>query len=120
MANVVIALSNANFKAGLAGYAKLFPFARHHPKIAASQLVLAAASHALHDFGLACIENQRAGQHHADRFFGAVSQRDVVADAFAVEVHICPRGHADMVDFCCCHGFGEGLAGGNRLTGAPT
>jgi hypothetical protein len=66
------------------------------PHIAASQLVFAAAAHALHDLGGTRAKSQLAGQHDADRFFGAIGQAKAVADAFAIEIHVCGCSEGDV------------------------
>ena len=104
VADVVISLGDANLKAGLTGHTEFFASFGADPFMAACQFVFARTTHTLHDFGSASVECQSGGQDHAYRFFGAVCQRDVVADAFAIEVNVGLGGDGDVVDFLGGHG----------------
>ena len=67
--------------------------------MAALEFVFARATYALHDFGRAGIEVEGRGEHHTDRFFGAICQNDVVADAFTVKVDVGLGGNGNVVEF---------------------
>jgi len=81
---------------------------------AALEFEFARATHALHDFRRAGIESEGGGKNHAYRFFCAVGQSDVVADAFAVKVDVGLCGDGCVVDFFGGHGSGV-LATRGRL-----
>ena len=102
--DVVISLSDANLKAGLAWHTEFFASFGADPVLAACQFVFARTPHALHDFGCAGVEGQSGRQNHAHRFFGAVCQHDVVADAFAIKVNVGLGGDGDVIDFLGGHG----------------
>ncbi len=104
VADVVISLCDTNLKAGLAWHTEFFASFGADPVLAACQFVFARTPHTLHDFGRASVECQSGGQDHAHRFFGAVCQCDVVADAFAIKVNVGLGGHGDVVDFLGGHG----------------
>ena len=88
VADVVVCLGDANVKTGIARDAELLARFRAEPIIAALEFVFARPSHALHDFRSAGIESQGRGENNAHRFLGAISQNDVVTDAFAVKVDV--------------------------------
>jgi hypothetical protein len=60
--------------------------------------------HAFHDFRRAGIEGQGRREYNAHRFFGAVGQNDVVADAFAVKVDVGLGGDGNVIKFFGGHG----------------
>ena len=99
MANVVICLGDANFKAGLTGNAEFLSSFGTQPLGTALEFVFARSAHALHDFWHAGVEGEGRGENHAHRLFGAVSQGDVVADTFTVKVDVGLGGDGDVVDF---------------------
>ena len=88
MADVVEGLAHADVKTGVAGYAELVARASVQPGVGACQAVFAATGHAFHDFRCAGVEGERGRQHHTHGFLCAVCQRDAVADALAIEVHV--------------------------------
>jgi hypothetical protein len=67
---------------------KLLACLAGNPNVAACQFVFAATCYTFHDLGRAGAKSQLAGQHHAHRFFGAIGQREAMANAFTVKVHI--------------------------------
>ena len=95
----MVGLFDADVELGIAGHAEGFTRRGFHPLVAAGQLVFAGAAHAFHGFGRARAEGEAGRQDHADRFLGAISQREAMAHAFAVEVHIGLGGEAYVVDF---------------------
>ena len=104
VADVVISLSYTNFKTGLAWHVELLAHRRLLPFVAAFEFVFARAAHALHDFGGAGVESEGRRENNAHRFFGAVCQGDVVANALAVKVNVGLRGDGDVVEFFGGHG----------------
>lgn len=104
VAEVVVSLGDADVEFRVAGHVERFARRGGDPFVAACELVLAGTGHAFHDFGRAGVEGQAGGQHHADGFFRAVGQRETVADAFAVKVHIGLGRDAHVVDFFGSHG----------------
>jgi len=103
VADVVIRLGDADVEFRVAGHAEGLACGGFHPFVAARELVLAGTGDAFHDFGRAGVEGQAGGQHDADGFFRAVGQRETVADAFAVKVHIGLGRDAHVVDFFGSH-----------------
>ena len=97
--DVVVSLGDSNVKTGIARNAELLARFGAQPIIAAFEFVFARAAYALHDFGRARVEGERRGEHHTDRFFGAIRQNDVVADAFAVKVDVGLGGNGNVVEF---------------------
>ncbi len=102
--DVVVSLCHADVKAGLAWNAEFFAGFGTQPISAALEFVLASTAHTFHDFRCAGVEGQGGGQNHAHRFFGAIGQRDVVADALAIEVDVGLGGHGNVVEFFGGHG----------------
>ena len=94
----MVRLSYTDIKAGVASDAELFTRDRLHPIIRSSELVITAASRAFHDFRCAGVEGEGGRQHHADRFFRAIRQRDAVAHTFAVKVNAGGGGNGDVVE----------------------
>ena len=114
MANVVVRLRYFDVKLRIRRHMKLLTCLAGNPRIAARQLVFAAAAHAFHDFRGSGAKSQRAGQHHTYRLFGAVGQGKAVADAFAVKVHIGSGGEGNVGE----GGSGHGSSQCDRLGGA--
>ncbi len=104
VADVVVCLGDANLKAGLARYVESFAGFRTNPVVAACQFVFARTTDALHDFWCACVECQGRWKDHAHRFFGAVGQGDVVADALAIKVNVGFGGDGNLVNLFSGHG----------------
>ena len=104
VADVVVSLGDTNVKTGIARDAELLAGLGAEPVVATLEFVFARATHALHDFGGACIESEGGGEHHTHRFFGAVGQKDVVANAFAVKVDVGLGGDGNVVEFFGGHG----------------
>ena len=104
MADVVISLSHPNFKTGLTWHVELLAQRRLLPFVTAFEFVFAGTAHALHDFGGAGVESEGRREYNAHRFFGAVCQGDVVANALAVKVNVGLRGDGDVVEFFGGHG----------------
>ena len=98
MANVMVRLSYPDLKAGVARNAEFFTRDRFHPSVSSRQFVLATPSRAFHDFRCTGVEREGRWQHHADRFFSAIRQRDAVAHAFAVKVNTGGGGNGDVVE----------------------
>ena len=98
MANVVVSLSHPDLKAGVASDAEFLTCYRLHPITRSCQFVLTAARRAFHDFRCTGVEREGRWQHHADRFFSAIRQRDAVAHAFAVKVNAGGGGNGDVVE----------------------
>ncbi len=98
MANVVVGLGHANLELAVGWYAKLLTSTRANPGIGASQLVLATARNAFHNFWGAGVKGQGGGQNYADRFFSAIGQGNAVADTFAIKIHIGLGGDAHRGD----------------------
>ena len=88
VADVVVSLADADVKAGVGGDGKLLAGVAGLPSFVASKSVLTGAGHAFHDFRCAGVEGERGRQHHTHGFLCAVCQRDAVADALAIEVHV--------------------------------
>ena len=104
VADVVISLSHPNFKTGLTWHVELLAHRRLLPFVAVFEFVLAGTAHALHDFGGAGVESKGRRENNAHRFFGAVSQGDVVANALAVKVNVGFGGDGNVVEFLGGHG----------------
>ena len=104
VADVVVDLGHADVKGRIARHAEFFARPRRHPVLGSSQLVFATARHTLHDFGRARAERQCGRQDDTDRFFRAVCQRDAMAHAFPIKVHVSLRGDGRAVDFFGDHG----------------
>ena len=93
MADVAVGLArDADLERGITGHAELVAGAGADPFGAAREQVLAAARRAFHDLGRAGVEGEGGRQDHADRFLAAVGERQAVADALAVEIHVGLRG----------------------------
>src|SRR5258706_15314571 len=107
MADVVVSVGDLDVEAGVGRPAEFLAGDALLPAVAARELVLAAAGHALHDLGRAGVEGELGGQHDTDRLSGAVSQGDGVAHALAVEIHIGLRRNAGAVDFFGGHRWRE-------------
>ncbi len=107
MTDVVVRLAHADLERRIARYAELLTGTRLDPGVGSCQLVLAAPGHTFHDFRRAGIEGQGGGQHHADRFFGAIGKSDAVADAFAVKVYVGLGGDGDVGDAGGAHGVAQ-------------
>ena len=103
MADVVISLGDANFKTGIAGNIEFLARFGAQPIIAALEFVFTRSAHAFHDFWHTGVEGEGRGEDHTHRLLGAVSQGDVVADAFAVKVDVGLGGDGDVVDFLGGH-----------------
>ena len=97
--DVVVSLGDSNVKTGIARDAELLAGLGADPVVAVLEFVFTRAAHALHDFGGARIESEGRGEHYTDRFFGAIRQNDVVADAFAVKVDVGLGGNGNVVEF---------------------
>ena len=111
VANVVVGLSDADLEFGIAGDAERFACAGPDPLVAALEFVFAIATHTFHDLGRACAKGQSGWQNHTHREFGAIGQRQTVADAFAIKVNIGLGFDGDAVDFFGGHGSGLQRAG---------
>src|SRR5512139_1354057 len=89
MADVVVGLAgHFDVEAGIARHLERLPGAVGLPLVFAGQFDAARARHRLHDLGCAGVEGERGRQDHADRFLGAVGQRNAVRNALAVEVDV--------------------------------
>jgi hypothetical protein len=104
VAYVVVGLSHANLELGVARDAEFLACAGPDPVAAAVEFVFAKAAHAFHDFRRAGVEGQAGGQDYAHRQLGAIGQGQVMADAFAVKVHVGLGGDGYAVDFFGGHG----------------
>src|SRR5512139_1896989 len=99
MADVVVRLArHLDVEAGIARHLERLAGTVGLPLGLAGELDAARARHRLHDLGRAGVEGERGRQDHADRFLGAVGQRDAVRHALAVEIDVGLGNHRYIVE----------------------
>lgn len=115
VADVVVSLSHADLELRIGGDVKAVSCGGSLPRIAAIELVLASAAHALHDFSGRSTESQCGGQYHAYGLLGAIGQGEAVADALAVKVNIGLGGQGNAGEMLGSHGLRAVAEFGSKL-----